>query len=531
MSKKYTQEELEKRRQQRSDTRRMVLGNIFFKRTMISVLLIIAQFVLMCYGIYAMTNNGSQTFIVISYFVSMICVIYLINIRVKEEFKIAWLIPLCLFPVFGVVMYIFVLVNPGTRSLRKVLKSKEKRFIPLIAEKKAQTDRIAKEDEHIGSLVHYLFYAGGAPAYEDTQVTYFPLGENFFEDIVEKLKAAKHFIFMEFFIINEGIMWDTVLEILREKVKEGVEVKVMFDGTNAVTTVPHHYDRTLCEMGIEAKMFAPVVPLLSTHQNNRDHRKILIIDGEMAYTGGINLSDEYINAYEKYGHWKDVAIRLDGPAVVSFITMFLHMWNLSETEDVMYENYINHAVAQSNANGYVIPYCDDALNGEDLAENVYLYMLNKAHRYVYMMSPYFVVDSEMVSAILFAAKRGIDVRLILPHIPDKKMPFYVARTYYKPLMDAGVKIYEYEPGFVHAKMFVSDDTKACVGSVNLDYRSLYHHFECGAFIYKSDEILSMRDDFLATQKKCIEVTMEYYNQISIFQRLMGKLYKTLAPLL
>lgn len=518
------------RKNVRSDRRRTIIGSILFRRTMITLLLIALQIFLLGYMIFEWQNN-SPKIVALFYLLSIVCTIYIININIKEEFKIAWIIPLSFIPVFGVLMYLFVLVNPGGFSLRRRLRRKAEDMRPFIEEEKAKTDWIASENHDIGPLVHYLYYTSGYPAYTGTDVTYFPAGEAFFDDVTGKLRGAKSFIFMEFFIVNEGIMWDSILDILKEKVKEGVEVRFMFDGTCAMTTVPYHYDRQICESGIRAKMFAPITPLVSTHQNNRDHRKILIIDGQMAYTGGVNLADEYINAYEKYGHWKDIAVRLDGPAVASFTAMFLNLWNLSESVEEQYDKYIKAHVAQTASEGYVIPYGDDALNHEDIAENVYMDILNQAHRYVYIMTPYFIVDSEMMSAITFAAKRGIDVRIILPHIPDKKIPFMIARTYYPVLLAAGVRVYEYEPGFVHAKLFVSDDIKACVGSVNLDYRSLYHHFECGAFIYDSEAIHDMYRDFVNTQAKCIEVTPDYYKKLNIFTKLFGRIARIVAPLL
>lgn len=530
MKKQDSENEYDAKKNARSDRRRIVIGNILFKRTMITLLLIAVQLLLLIYMIYEWQNN-SPKIVAVFYLLSIICTIYIININIKEEFKIAWIIPICFAPVFGVLMYLFVLVNPGGISVRKLLQQKAKNIIPYIEEGKARTDWIANENVHIGPLVHYLYYTSGFPAYTGTDVTYFPTGEDFFDDLLVKLKKAKKFIFIEFFIVNEGIMWNAILDILKAKVKEGVEVRVMFDGTCAVTTVPYHYDRQLCKYGIKAKMFAPITPFISTHQNNRDHRKILVIDGQMAYTGGVNLADEYINVYEKYGYWKDIAVRVDGPAVSSFTAMFLNLWNLSESAEDRYDEYLNVPVVSTSAEGYVIPYGDDALNHEDVAENVYLDILNRAHKYVYIMTPYFIVDSEMVSAITFAAKRGIDVRIILPHIPDKKIPFMVARTYYPLLLDAGVKIYEYKPGFIHAKLFVSDDMKACVGSVNLDYRSLYHHFECGAFIYDSDAIYDMIDDFIETQSKSIEITIDYYKELNIFTKLIGRIGRIVAPLL
>ncbi len=514
----------------RSDKRRTIVGNIIFKRTMITALLVLLQLGLLCYMVYQWQHSAPYI-VAVFYLLSIVCTVYIVNINIKEEFKIAWLIPICFAPVFGVFMYVFVLVNPGGISLRHKYKKRAEKLVPFIEEEKARTDWIARENQHIGPLVHYLYYTSGYPAYTGTDVRYFAIGETFFGDILTTLRSAKKFIFMEYFIVNEGIMWDSVLDILKQKVKEGVEVRFMFDGTCSVSTVPYHYDRQLRQFGIQARTFAPITPLISTHQNNRDHRKILVIDGKMAYTGGVNLADEYINAYEKYGHWKDIAIRIDGPAVASFTAMFLNLWNLAEEEEEDYCRYINVPVVQTASDGYVIPYGDDALNHEDIAENVYLDILNRAHRYVYIMTPYFIVDSEMVSAITFAAKRGIDVRIILPHIPDKKIPFMIARTYYPVLLQAGVKLYEYEPGFVHAKLFVSDDIKACVGSVNLDYRSLYHHFECGAFIYDSTAIADMYEDFMDTQKKCIQVTPEFYKKLNYFSKLFGRIARVVAPLL
>ena len=512
------------------DKGKRIVGNIIFKRSMLTVFLVLLQFDLMIYVSYSL-SQGHRRIAEILYLLSVILVIIIINTNTKEEFKMAWIIPMCVIPVFGVMMFLFVKLNPGSIRLRHTIKKRGRDIIPFMNENKERTDWIARNDEQVGSLVHYLFYTSGFPVYTGTEVSYFPIGEAFFDDIKKTLKKAKHFIFMEYFIVNEGEMWDSVLEILKEKVKEGVEVRFMYDGTCSVMTLPYRYDKTLCEYGIKAKQFSPIVPFISTHQNNRDHRKILVIDGQIAYTGGLNLADEYINKKERFGHWKDTAVRLDGPGVQGFTAMFLHLWNVTEHNPGDLARYIDVPVDSTTAEGYVIPYGDDALNDEDIAENVYMDILNKAHRYVYIMTPYFIVDSEMLSCITFAAKRGIDVRMILPHIPDKKIPFAIARTYYKTLLKAGVKIFEYEPGFVHAKQFVSDDMKACVGSINLDYRSLYHHFECGVFIYNNPVIGDIKKDFLATQKKCICVDENYCDSLNLFGRLIGGLFRIFAPLL
>ena len=271
---------------------------------------------------------------------------------------------------------------------------------------------------------------------------------------------------------------------------------------------------------------------MSTHQNNRDHRKILIIDGKVAYTGGINFADEYINEIELYGHWKDVAVRLNGDAVRSFTLMFLQMWNVSENGEENYGKYlIETANEEINKNlGFVIPYNDDPTNRQDVAERVYLDILNKARKYVHIMTPYLILDNEMVVALSFAAQRGVDVKLILPHVPDKKIVFYIARTYYKQLMEAGVKIYEYTPGFLHAKLFVSDNEKAVVGSINLDFRSLYEHFECAAYIYKNPIISEIEQDYQETLAKCEQITVENYKKISMFTRVLGHVFRLFGPL-
>jgi cardiolipin synthase len=267
-------------------------------------------------------------------------------------------------------------------------------------------------------------------------------------------------------------MWDSILELLAGKAAEGVEVRVMYDGTCAITSLPFSYPKKLEAMGIRCKMFSPVRPMLSTVQNNRDHRKILVIDGKVGFTGGINLADEYVNRRERFGHWKDTAVMLRGEAVQSLTLMFLEMWNLDEKTPENWVKYCSFREAPAAAGGYVIPYCDSPLDNEMVGEFVYLDILNTAKRYVHMMTPYLILDNETITALCYAAKRGVETIIIMPHIPDKWYAYLLARTYYEELIRAGVQIYEYTPGFIHAKQFTSDDEKAVVGTINLDYRSL-----------------------------------------------------------
>lgn len=356
------------------------------------------------------------------------------------------------------------------------------------------------------------------------------MGENFFEDFKKELLKAEKYIFLEFFIIDEGLMWGEILNILEQKVAEGVEVRVMYDGLIEITKLSTDYAKRLEAVGIKAKAFSPVTPFLSTYYNYRDHRKIAVIDGEVAYTGGVNLADEYINVIDRFGHWKDTAIKLKGDAVDSFLVIFLQLWSTTERELIV-EPYLVEHETLPDTSGYVIPYADSPLDRDKVGENVYIDILNHARQYVYIMTPYLILDSELEHAIRFAAERGVDVRIIMPGIPDKPMAYNLAKTYYRQLMNSGVKIYQYTPGFVHAKVFVSDHTKAVVGTINLDYRSLYHHFECATYLYKVDAIKDIYADFLATQEKSELVTVEMLKKRPLHQKIAGSLVKTIAPLL
>jgi cardiolipin synthase len=348
---------------------------------------------------------------------------------------------------------------------------------------------------------------------------------------------------MEYFIISKGEMWASVLEILAEKVKQGVEVRVMYDGTCEFANLPYRYPQQLRELGIRCKVFASLTPFLSTHYNYRDHRKILVIDGHTAFTGGVNLADEYVNRKERFGHWKDAAVMLKGDAVRSFTLMFLQMWLLEEKErDIKgYLNNIREKAAETeelsdNAvertkNGFVIPFADCPLDGHRVGERVYMDILNRAHDYVYIMTPYLILDGNMESTIRFTAERGVDVRIILPGIPDKKAPYMLAKTHYQSLLEAGVKLYEYTPGFVHSKVFLSDDETAVVGTINLDYRSLYHHFECATYMRKTGCIDDIKADFTESLKLCRRITPEMVEKESWLNKTAGVLLKIIAPLM
>ncbi len=462
---------------------------------------------------------------------SIILMLYLLNSEINPTSKITWLIISMIAPIVGLLFFVFTRMEVGHRLLKTRLEQIIKNTKDSIKQDAELLNNIKKEKPKIASLHHYLNRSGCFPIYDDARVDYFSSGEEMFETLLEELNAARKYIFLEYFIIDEGYMWGKVLEILKTKAEEGVEIRVMYDGTCEFALLPHDYPKRLKKLGIQCKAFAPVSPFVSTHYNYRDHRKILVIDGHTAFTGGINMADEYINKVEKYGYWKDTAIMLKGEAVKSFTLMFLQMWSVDEKKMEINKYLQVDMYKEVSKIGYVLPYSDWPLDDDKVGECVYIDILNHADKYVHIMSPYLILDSEMEYAIKYAAKRGVDVKLILPGKPDKKTPFALAKSHYKSLINAGVEIYEYTPGFVHAKVFVSDDNKGTVGSINLDYRSLYHHFECGVYLYDVECIADMESDFQETLKQCHRITMTDVKKEKIYYKVLGALMKVVAPLM
>ena len=499
------------------------------QRVVLTALLILIQ-ALLLFGIIWKLNNYFIYFYAFSVLLSLLLTLRIINNKSNPAFKIAWLIPILLFPVLGGLVYLVF----GSDRTGKYIRNKMGRI------EKEMQDGISKANERSGiekmppdvvNQSHYISNSAHCPPYKNTTVEYLPMGEVKFERMVQELKKAKRYIFMEYFIIQEGTMWNTILDVLEEKAKEGVDVRVIYDDMGCILTLPTGYEKTLREKGIQCQIFNPFIPILSSHFNTRDHRKICVIDGNVGFTGGINLADEYINGYEKHGHWKDTAILLKGEAVFSLTTIFLSMWDyLIKKEGEDYAAYYPDSWDE-NAQGIVQPFADNPLDDEAVGETVYLNLINKAKRYVYITTPYLILSNEMVTAMNTAAKSGVDVRIITPHVPDKWYVHAVSRSYYEMLVEAGVKIYEYTPGFVHAKTFVVDDEYAVVGTINLDYRSLYLHFECAAWMYKASCVTDVRDDFLKTQQMSQEITLEECRNISIPRRLGRSVLRVLAPLM
>jgi cardiolipin synthase len=505
---------------------------IFFHRV-IFVAFALATQLLILIGIILLFNEFFVFFYGLSLVISTISVFWILNDRSNPAYKIAWIIPILVFPIFGGLFHIFF----GKKKLSKYNRQRLTRIaekVSIALEKNPQMlEKLACSNRTAANQSQYIQDYSWSPPYVNTITEYLPSGEIKFERLKEELRNAKHYIFLEYYIIERGLMWDSVLNILVEKVKSGVEVRVIYDGVGCMRTLPSRYDRQLEDLGIQCCIFNPLKPILTARLNNRDHRKIAVIDGHVGFTGGINLADEYINAYEKFGHWKDTAIMLKGDAVWSLTVMFLAMWDYvreSNHEYLTYK-YKQPSDLKTTSDEYVQPYEDSPIDNEPVGEIVYLNLINKATKYVYITTPYLIIDNEMATALISAAKGGVDVRIITPHVPDRWYVHAVTRSYYKPLVEGGVKVYEYTPGFIHSKTFVVDDDYGVVGTINMDYRSLFLHFECGVWLYRCNSIIAMREDFLLTQNAGQEITLEDLKMVKFYQKIAGSVLRIFAPLL
>lgn len=505
------------------------LLRLIFSRFFLIALLLVLQVAILIVA-YGYFTDKLPILITIMRLFSLAMVIYLFNCKMDSSAKLTWMFIIAVLPLVGAAFLLFTQSSIGHRVERRLVDQQ----IQISKEFLNQPENILEKVEHDGSgtddLCRYLNRSGCFPLYDHTAARYFPQGESMFEAMLAELEKAEKFIFMEYFIIEEGFMWGRILNVLTKKAREGVEIRVLYDGMCEMFTLPVGYWKLLEKEGIKARPFSTIKPVVSSHYNYRDHRKILVIDGKVAFNGGVNLADEYINRVERFGHWKDTAIMLEGPAVRSFTLMFLQMWYVGEKEPD-YESWLEETENAPHAKGYVMPFCDSPLDGDKVGETVYMDILNRATDYVHIMTPYLILDGELETALRFAAERGVDVKLILPGIPDKKVAYALAKTHYRSLTDAGVKIYEYLPGFVHAKVFVSDNQKAVVGTINLDYRSLYHHFECATYLYQADCIREIEADYQQTLKKCREVTDETIRKEKIFTKIIGQTVKFLSPLM
>lgn len=550
------------------DRGRRGVSHVIFGRTGVLIVCLLAEVLLL----FLMLHYVAQYIYLVfgTHIVFSFLILLLILNRVEHpSFQLAWASLVLLFPIFGGLLYLYIKLQPGMKILGRRMQEIDKSTRELLPQDPVAMREFSFENPRLAQLAYYVGEQQGCPVYRGSEVTYFASGEEKFEELKKQLRAAKQFIFLEYFIIAEGVMWDSVQEILEQKVQEGVEVRLMYDGMNELNNLPHDFSRKMKGLGIRCKVFSPVYPVISTSYNNRDHRKIVVIDGQVAFTGGVNLADEYINRKERFGHWKDAAIMVRGEAAQSFTVMFLKMWDVTEKQEniavylkkpeaagngtpqagamgglskeqpretatqVLEKQAEKSAEAndQKQGRGFVLPYATNPLQETQTAERVYLEILNGACRYVHIMTPYLIPDHELLQALIYAARRGVDVKLILPHIPDKKYAFALAHSYYKVLMHAGVRIFEYTPGFVHSKVVVSDDVCAVVGAINLDYRSLYLNFECAALLYEVLQIRDIEADFRRTLIECQLVTDFDIRHDKITRKIAGHVLKLLAPLM
>lgn len=503
---------------------------LIFSRTGVVTLVLLAQILLMVWVFLAFQEFQAH-FMGVYILFSIFMVLLLFNTREAPAMKLTWLVVIMVLPIAGSLFYLFTRSEIGHRVLKRRLNDLQRASKNQLAQNGAVSETLQRTNPGAAAMTRYVSKFGNFPVYDETDVTYFPLGEDKFQAMLVELEQAEKFIFLEYYIVDEGEMWGQVLEILTRKAAQGVEVRLMYDGTCEFYLLPRDYPEKLKRLGIKCKPFSPVTPFLSTHYNYRDHRKILVIDGHTAFTGGVNLADEYINRIEKFGHWKDTAVMVKGEAARSFARMFLEMWAVNERVPEFGKFLSAPTRHPGEPKGFVMPYGDSPLDGERVGEQVYLDILNRAQEYVHIMTPYLIIDSEMENALRYAARRGVDVKLILPGIPDKKMPYALAKTHFSGLMEAGVEIYLYDPGFVHAKSFVCDDREAVVGTINLDYRSLYHHFECACWMYGVDAVADIEEDFQNTLAVCSRVTGQTLANTSAREKWRGFALKLIAPLL
>ncbi|MDE5630405.1 MAG: cardiolipin synthase, partial [Bacilli bacterium] len=421
---------------------------------------------------------------------------------------------------------IFIIIGQNKKSskLLKRITASEKN-----SKKYLQQDEEVKKEFKDNSRLKYISDFAGYPVTKNNEVKYYPLGEEMFKDMLKYLKKAEKFIFMEFFIISYGTMWSSILAILEEKVKQGLDVRIIYDDAGCIATLNNNYYEELEAKGIKCIAFNKLKPISGVIMNHRDHRKILVIDGCVAFSGGVNISDEYINIDSPYGHWKDTGVKIIGEAIWNYTVMFLTMWNAYSKVDKDFNKFKYEFKDQKQVHGFVSPYGETPLDEEENGKDIYLNIINQAHNYVYITTPYLIIDTDVINSLILAAKRGVDVRIIIPGIPDKKITYFLSESYVEILVKGGVNIYKYTPGFVHSKVFVSDDHIATVGTLNLDYRSLYLHFECGLYLEDTKCIKDIKQDLDETISKCHKVTKKEA-RAGIIKSIWQAILRLFAPL-
>lgn len=499
-----------------------------FSRLVITAFIVLVQALWLVAAITRLSEYGEITSAVFT-ILAAIMALFVIYRNDSGAYKLGWILLICLVPILGTLMYAFFGNKRPSRRLKRIIEEVESKH----KDELRQQERLGElSNSRLQRTVDYVAKEGPYPAWSGTKSKYYSLGDKAFPDLLQDLKNAKHFIFMEYFIIEEGEMWAEIFDILKEKVKEGLDVRVIYDDVGSMDKIPYGFQKKLEAEGVKVVVFNPVRPILNLVYNNRDHRKITVIDGYICHTGGYNLADEYINRVERFGHWKDSGIRLEGEAVWNYTVMFLNIWNAYRKTDTDYSTFAPHVHHPEvfDSDGIVQPFSDSPLDDENVSENVYLEIINQAEEYIYLYTPYLILDAEMLSCLQLAARRGVDVRVVTPGIPDKKLIFRLTRSYYQPLMKAGVKVYEYTPGFIHSKSILADDFIGVVGTINMDYRSLYLHFECGTMMIGSSVLRKLKEDCQLTFSRCHRISEED-TRTGFLGLLFDGVLRVLSPLL
>jgi len=501
---------------------------IFFKILSITLFILLQLFVV--WIIYTSTYIISIYFEVTYNLIKIGSIVYLLYKPLNPSYRITWIILILLFPVFGLLCFIFF----GNENAPKRLKVKSREIREeskdLLIYKNNLYDELKELNYDAYKQAHYLKEITGYPLYKNNNIKYLSLGEEYFKEMLEDMKKAENYIFLEYFIIAKSTIWDEMFKIIKEKASQGVKIYIITDQFGSNIRLPKEYLEHFFLSNIYTMVFNPFTPVISTNFNYRNHRKITVIDGKIAYTGGVNIGDEYINKTNRLGHWKDFGIKIEGNAVDSFITMFIRMWNSKSSNDNLnIEDFTT--THESNGKGYTIPFCDGPDNASNPAENTYINLINSAKKTIFITTPYLIIDNEILTALKNASKCGVDVRIIVPHIPDKKLVFMATRSYYDELLKSGIRIFEYEPGFIHGKMCLIDEETSVIGTINFDFRSLYLHYECGVWTNNTGIEKDMYEDFINIQNKSIEIKLKDWNKRSKIKKMLEAILRSFSPLL
>ena len=497
-------------------------------RFIISALLLALQLLFLFTVLYNLTARSAVLY-TISFIAGTVVVIFIVNRRGNPSHKIMWIIFILIFPIFGISVFLLWGGGRVLPHIKRRMEKCEKRYLPYLKQNDPLSSLKENEDFPHARQARYLTRESGYPLYSDTSVEYFSPIEDFFPRLLRELDLAERYIYIEFFIIGEGVMWDKIHEILKKKAQAGVEVKIIFDDFGSIKRQHENFITNLRSEKIDVSIFNPIGPSMNIFMNNRNHRKIIIIDGKTAMTGGFNIGDEYINLISRFGYWLDSAVLLKGAAVRSFLVMFCCMWEFTTGKPIPIGQRFSDS--REEPDGYVLPYCDDPLHNKNPGEGIYMQIINSAKDYVYIASPYLIIDHTMISSLLMAAKSGVDVRIITPHIPDKWYVHPVTQYNYQELLEGGVKIYEYTPGFIHSKLFVSDDSVGTVGTINMDYRSFIFHFECGVWMSGSSAIADVRSQFEKLFRSSQEIKLRQWKKRPLFLRFKQAFLHIFAPFL